>query len=134
MPRTSQASAPIANDYGIVTERTEHLDGYTVNFVSFLGDADHAPMLKGLPNDACQCPHWGYVLNGEVTVRYTNGANERVTAGDAFYWSPGHVPSAAAGTEIVLISPKAELEETEAAIRTNMARMGLGEPVTRSTS
>ena len=134
MPRASQASAPIATDYGIVSERTAHLDGYTVNFVSFHSDADHGPTLKGLPDDACQCPHWGYVLSGTVTVRYTSGEQEEVTAGDAFYWSPGHVPAAAAGTEIVLISPKDELETTEAAIKVNMARMGLGEPATRSTS
>jgi hypothetical protein len=134
MPRASHATAPIEADYGIVSERTAHLDGYTVNFVSFHGDADHAPMLKGLPDDACQCPHWGYVLNGELTVRYTSGEEEQLTKGDAFYLSPGHVPAAAAGTEIVIISPTEELEQTEAAMRANMARLAADQAATPATS
>jgi hypothetical protein len=134
MPHTSQASAPIEADYGIVSERTAHLDGYTVNFVSFHADADHAPMLKGLKDDACQCPHWGHVLDGEFTVRYTSGETERLIAGDVFYLSPGHVPFAAAGTKMIFISPQTELEQTEAAIRANMARMAADQATTQATS
>jgi quercetin dioxygenase-like cupin family protein len=92
-------------------------------------------MLQGLPDDACQCPHWhAYVLNGEITVRYTTGEQEQLVAGDAFYLSPGHVPFAAAGTEIVLISPQDELELTESAMRANMARIAEGEAATPVTS
>ena len=134
MPRTSQASAPIQADYGIVSESAAHLDGYTVNFVSIHEDNDLAPMLKGLPNDACQCPHWGYVLSGQLTVRYTNGEEEQITSGDAFYMSPGHTPSATAGTEFVIISPSAEFEATEAAIGENMARFAAGQGATPATS
>ena len=77
MPRASQASAPIEAEYGVASERTAHLDGYTVNFVSIHEDNDLAPMLKGLPDDACQCPHWGYVLSGQLTVRYTTARRSR---------------------------------------------------------
>ena len=38
---------------------SDELDGYTVNFVSFRQDIDATPLLKGLPDDQCQCPHWG---------------------------------------------------------------------------
>jgi hypothetical protein len=134
MPRASQASAPIQADYGIVSERTAHLDGYTVNFVSFHADADHAPLLKGLKDDACQCPHWGYVMNGQLTVRYTTGEEEQITSGDAFYMSPGHTPSAVAGTEFVIISPQAQFEQTMAAIGANMARSAAGGGATQATS
>ena len=41
-------------------DRTDHFDGYTVNFTSIREDSDLAPLLKGLPGDSCQCPHWGY--------------------------------------------------------------------------
>ena len=134
MPRASQTSAPIEADYGVASERTAHLDGYTVQFVSIHADNDLAPMLKGLPDDACQCPHWGYVLSGQLTVRYTTGEVEQITSGDAFYMSPGHAPSAAAGTEFVIISPKDELEQTEAAIGANMARMAADQAATPATS
>ena len=134
MPRASQASAPIEAEYGVASERTAHLDGYTVSFVSFHADADHAPLLKGLKDDACQCPHWGYVLSGQLTVRYTNGEEEQIMSGDAFYMSPGHTPSATAGTEFVIISPSAEFEATEAAIAENMTRFAAGQGATPATS
>jgi hypothetical protein len=91
-------------------------------------------MLKGLPDDACQCPHWGYVMSGQLTVRYTTGEEEQITSGDAFYMSPGHTPSAAAGTEFVIISPQVEFEQTMAAIGANMARSAAGEGATQATS
>lgn len=134
MPRASQATAPIKADYDVASESTAHLDGYTVQFVSLRADHDLAPMLKGLPDDACQCPHWGYVLSGRITVRYTTGEEEQITSGDAFYMSPGHVPAAEAGSEFVIISPQAELEQTELAMRANMERLAAGQGATPATS
>ena len=43
----------------------DELDGYTVSFTSVLEDIDATPFMKGLPDDRCQCPHWGYVLKGQ---------------------------------------------------------------------
>ena len=43
-----------------------------MNFVSFREDIDATPLYKGLPDDRCQCPHWGYVLSGAVTFRYAD--------------------------------------------------------------
>ena len=51
-------------DYGPVVDRSDAVEGYTVNFTSFREDIDATPLLKGLPDDRCQCPHWGYVING----------------------------------------------------------------------
>jgi len=31
-----------------------------------------APLLHGLPGDSCQCPHWGYLLAGKITVSYAD--------------------------------------------------------------
>lgn len=39
-------------------DRTEELDGFTMNFTSIRQDSDLTPVLKGLPDDSCQCPHW----------------------------------------------------------------------------
>lgn len=35
-----------------------------VGFETYHEEFDIAPLLEGLPNDMCQCPHWGYVLKG----------------------------------------------------------------------
>ena len=123
MPKVSKESATKGDDYGAVVDRAEDVEGYTVNFVSFREDIDATPLYKGLPDDRCQCPHWGYVLSGAVTFRYAD-REEVCEAGDAFYTPPGHVPvKHAPGTEIVIWSPAEELRVTEAAMERNMKEM-----------
>src|SRR5215472_7257983 len=99
MPKVSKQTAAVVDDFGVVEDRHEDLDGYTVNFVSIRQTHDLAPMLKALPGGNCPCSHWGYVMKGRVTVRYDN-LEEVFEAGDAFYMPPGHAPSAEQGTEI----------------------------------
>lgn len=69
---------------------------------------DIAPLLKGLEGDACQAPHWGYMLSGEVVVTYTNGTDEICSANDLFYWPPGHSVRVLDDAEVILFSPQAE--------------------------
>ena len=59
-------------------------------YFSLGAGTDIAPLLKGLEGDACQAPHWGYMLSGEVVVTYTDGTAETCAADDLFYWPPGH--------------------------------------------
>jgi glyoxylate utilization-related uncharacterized protein len=123
MPRTSRDSAPNVADHGIVEDRSDELDGYAVGFTTFREDVDHAPLLKGLPDDRCQCPHWGYVLKGRLTFR-VGGHEEVFEPGDAFYLPPGHVGVAnEPGSEFVQFSPSEELKTTEAVIMRNMQEM-----------
>ena len=122
MPKVSKASAAHVDDHGVVEDRHEDIEGYTVNFVSFRQDIDATPLLKGLPDDACPCPHWGYVLKGRLTYRFSDH-EEVFEAGDAFYLPPGHVPLAEAGSEVVQFSPTKELNETSEVIMKNMQEM-----------
>ena len=109
-------------NFGLAVDRSEEVDGYSINFVTIRETHDLAPMLKGLPDDMCQCPHWGYVFKGRVTWRYAD--HEEVSeAGDAYYAPPGHALEAEAGTELLEISPAEELRETEAVIMANVQRM-----------
>jgi len=119
MPKVSRETASGGGDYGPVLDQSEDLDGYTVNFLTFREDVDHGPLLKGLPDDRCQCPHWGYVFKGKMTFRYAEG-EEVFEAGDAFYAPPGHVPvHTEPGTEYLQISPAEELAKTSEAIMRN---------------
>jgi hypothetical protein len=63
MPKVSSQSAQV-DDHGPLLDRHGEIDGYTISFIEFRPDMDQRPMLKGLLNDQCQCPHWGYVLRG----------------------------------------------------------------------
>ena len=106
-----------------VVDRHMETHGYTIQFITFKETMDGTPMLKGLPDDRCQCPHWGYVLAGSLTFRFPD-RDEVFEAGDAFYTPPGHVPVRhEPGTEIVMFSPALELRETEAVMMKNMQAM-----------
>jgi hypothetical protein len=69
---------------------------------------DIKPLLKGLKDDACQAPHWGYVLSGELIVSYTDGNVETCRERDLFYWPPGHSVRVVWDAEVILFSPQEE--------------------------
>jgi hypothetical protein len=77
-------------------------------YFSLGAGADIAPLLKGLENDLCQAPHWGYVLRGELTVTYADGTEELIRGGDLFYWPPGHTVRVGEDAEVILFSPQEE--------------------------
>ena len=122
MPKASKQSASKVVDYGPAEDRTEEFGGYTMNFVSVRQQTDLAPLLKGLPGDSCQCPHWGYMFKGRMIIRYAD-REEVIEAGDAFYLPPGHVPAGDAGSEFVQFSPTDELQVSEAAMAANMQQL-----------
>lgn len=74
-------------------------------YFSLAAGTDIAPLLKGLHDDLCQTVHWGYMLQGRVTVTYKGGASEAVSGGDLFYWPPGHTVRVDEDAEIILFSP-----------------------------
>jgi glyoxylate utilization-related uncharacterized protein len=101
----------------------DELDGYTASFQSLLDDIDATPLMKGLPDERCQCPHWGYVFKGKMTARYADH-DEVFEAGDAFYVPPGHVQvKNEPGTEFLSFSPSEELRTAEAAMMKNVQAM-----------
>ncbi len=77
-------------------------------YFSMAAGVDLAPLLKGLEDDLCQSPHWGYAIEGEITVTYADGSNETVHGGDLFYWPPGHTVAVAQNAELILFSPQQE--------------------------
>jgi hypothetical protein len=77
-------------------------------YFSLATGTDIAPLLKGLPEDACQAPHWGFMLAGEVVVTYTDGAEDSCAGGDLFYWPPGHSVRVLQDAEVILFSPQTE--------------------------
>ena len=56
--------------------RTSEVGDMTLSFIRLRKGTDLGPALAGLPGDLCPCPHWGYMLSGEVVVTYTDGRTE----------------------------------------------------------
>jgi hypothetical protein len=77
-------------------------------YFSLGAGTDIAPLLKGLEDDLCQSPHWGYLLEGQVIVTYKDGRDEVVSGGDLFYWPPGHTVKVDKDAEVILFSPQHE--------------------------
>ncbi|MDB4993240.1 MAG: hypothetical protein JWM74_672, partial [Myxococcaceae bacterium] len=69
---------------------------------------DTTPLFQGLDGNLCQCPHWGYVVKGELTTTDANGTRETVKTNDVFYWPAGHNVHVDADAEIVMFSPQRE--------------------------
>src|SRR5881628_2378385 len=124
MPKLSRETAEVI-DAGPVEDRRGEIDGYAINFTTFRATVDGAPLLKGLPNDQCHCPHWGYVLKGRVTFT-VDGQEEVLEPGDAFYVPHGHLQRAEAGTEYLQFSPAKEMAEVEQQVMKNMQAMQAG--------
>jgi hypothetical protein len=123
MPRTRKDEAPIEVDLPVIEGRYVELDDWTVSFETFPIGSDPSPYFKGLPDDRCQCPHWGYVVRGELRVNYAD-RSEVLRAGDAYYLRPGHLTVLSDGTELVEFSPTAALQETMAVVGANIAKSG----------
>ena len=77
-------------------------------YFSLGAGTDISPLLQGLEGDLCQSPHWGYLLQGELTVTYSDGKSEDISGGDLFYWPPGHTVKVGKDAEVILFSPQHE--------------------------
>jgi hypothetical protein len=77
-------------------------------YFTLAAGVDTTPLFQGLEGDLCQCPHWGFVVRGDITTTNAAGAQETVTANDLFYWPPGHNVRVNADAEIVMFSPQHE--------------------------
>ena len=113
--RIAKDGVPVKIDVpgATVRQKTEFGDatGYGMisgEYFTFGAGTDFTPLLHGLEDDMCQCPHWGYVLNGTITTTYTNSEQETVNEGDLFYWPPGHTVKAETDAEIIMFSPQGE--------------------------
>ena len=77
-------------------------------YFSLSAGVDTTPLFVGLERNLCQCPHWGFVLSGQITTTDAAGKHETVRANDLFYWPPGHNVKVDADADIIMFSPQAE--------------------------
>jgi len=108
-------------DFGQLGNGTQS-GSLAAEYFSLGAGTDIAPLLKGLEDDACQAPHWGYLITGELVVSYTDGSEDSCVAGDVFHWPAGHSVRVVDDAEVILFSPHKE----HAAVMDHMrANMGL---------
>ena len=100
---------PIVVSADGVEIRASETGDFTTALVRLAKGHDARPLFKGLPDDLCQCPHWGYIISGALRV-WTAAGSDTYRAGQAFYWPPGHAPEALEDSAFLEISPTLELQ------------------------
>ena len=121
MPSAARNDVPVSIELMGYQGRFSEWGDFTVAFEKIpAGEFDE--LFSGLPDDRCQCPHYGVLLTGKMTIKYAD-REETVTAGQAYYMAPGHLPRFDEDCETVEFSPTAKLQQTLAVIQKNVKAM-----------
>ncbi|MCM4154634.1 cupin domain-containing protein [Gramella sp. AN32] len=97
--------------------------GITMGFNELPKGTDFTPLLKGLNNNSCHSPHWGYVLEGKILLKYDNGQDETVSTGEFYYWPAGHTAIVLENIKFIEFSPTKEYTEVITHVGQKMAEM-----------
>ena len=120
--RGSKQDLPVAFDGDGVRSQQVEWGEMNAALESFPAGLDTAPLFKGLPDDRCQCPHWGYVLKGRLRIKYANH-EEVLGEGDVYYLAPGHTVFFEEDSEVSEFSPRGEYQKTMEVTERNLAAM-----------
>ncbi|HTU78518.1 MAG TPA: hypothetical protein VMF09_07145 [Solirubrobacteraceae bacterium] len=71
------------------TIKRKNFDGLAMCLIRMQAGGKTDELFAGMPDDRCQCAHWGYIISGTIRVNTADGARD-YTAGETYYWAPGH--------------------------------------------
>ena len=117
--RGSKNDIPVTMEELGVVLREAVWDDIHVAFETFEQALDTTPFHKGLPDDSCPCPHWGYVFAGQVRVIYKD-REEVLRPGDAYYMEPRHEAVYEPGTQTVEFSPNDQFQAVMEVVARNI--------------
>lgn len=98
--------------------------GMTIAYNEVPKGTDFRPLLQGLNNDSCHCPHWGYIIKGQIRLIYDDKSEEVARAGDVFYWPAGHTGIVEEDVQFIEFNPSKEFGEVMEHIGKKMAASG----------
>jgi hypothetical protein len=120
MPSGSRDNLPLTEIIPGYSSRMADWGGITVAFEKAHKGQDASSMVKGLPDDRCQAPHWGYLFSGTMIVDYGD-RQETIEGGEAYYVAPGHKITFETDCEALEFTPSDALNVTLDAARRNYA-------------
>jgi len=120
VPSGSRDELPVVEIVPGYSSRMADWGGMTVAFERAHAGQDASSMVKGLPDDRCQAPHWGYLFSGRIIVDYGD-RQETIEGGRAYYVAPGHRLTFETDCEALEFTPTDALEQTMDAVRRNSA-------------
>ena len=118
--QSATTNLPVVLEVPEATVRCDQWGDMMVEAGTFRQDIDVTGLFKGLPDDRCQCPHWGYVVKGTMHYRFADH-DEVYKQGEVYYVAPGHLPIFEAGAEYIELSPAEAFAKTLEVVERNMA-------------
>ncbi len=115
---------PIAHEALGEMVRGQDWGGMTSAYMEYPAGLDFTPLLEGLENDFCQCPHWGFVIDGKILVTYQDGRQETVESGQLYYWPSGHTILVQEPVKMVEFSPHDQMTEVVGNVVGVLAKAG----------
>ena len=117
--RATKNDLPLEFEDGQSYSRDIEWGDMNVAWEAWPAGMDSTPIFNGLPDNRCQCPHWGFVIKGQMLIKY-DGQEEIINAGEVYYLPPGHIPIFEEDTELIEFSPKGEYQKTMDVVKKNM--------------
>jgi hypothetical protein len=108
---------------GLIMRAQAGFGGMIASYNEYPKGTDASPLLEGLKNNSCQCPHWGYMIQGVMRIKYDDGTEEVLKAGDVFYLPAGHTGIIDEDTKVIEFNPEKEFGELGEHIAKKMAEM-----------
>jgi hypothetical protein len=109
--KQDRTKLPVRIEAGGVCIQGQDWGDFNIARIRFPAGADATPLLEGMPQNLCPCPHWGTVLKGSIHVTFADGAVETVKAGEVYYWPPGHTVRVDEDYEAIEFSPAGPMRE-----------------------
>jgi hypothetical protein len=101
----------------------ENWQGMLCSRKIFPAGTDFTNILKGLPDDMCQVPHWGYCFKGKMKMIYKDGTTEYVVGGDIFCMPAPHNCIAEEDSEFVEFSSAEDMHRQSELAQAIAAKM-----------
>jgi hypothetical protein len=125
-----------ASKDALAPERMDRYETRRADFGEFAAAFESIPagfppggeeLYRGLPEQACQVPHWGYLFRGRMKFIYQDGSEQVVGPGEAYYAPPGHRWEVLEDAETIEFSPAQELDEHLRTVARNLGERA-GDP------
>ncbi len=80
---------------------------------------------RAFPDGRCPVPHWGYLVKGRMRIKYPDH-EEVISAGEAWYMPPGHIPTTEEDVVDIVFTLAGEYEKVMTTIGAAAASMRSG--------
>ena len=104
--------------------------GFVVIWGKISAGVNVTALLDGANTDFCQRSHWGFILDGAIHVRYSDGTEEVPKAGAVVHWPAGHaIYTEDENAEFVLFSPTEAQSDMQEQLKQKESELSAALPI-----